>query len=73
MDLGKNADRARDDVTTQATSWFRTCEGMALWRWLLFAVMARFEVDEGVYLRIPSGRVTRCGVSATASTRGSST
>ena len=33
---------------------------MARWRWLLFATMARYEVGEDVYLRIPAARLNRC-------------
>jgi len=33
---------------------------MARWRWRLFAIMARLEASEDVYLRIPNARVARC-------------
>ena len=32
---------------------------MSYWRWLLFAAMARFEVDEDSYLRIPKAKTIR--------------
>jgi PTS system nitrogen regulatory IIA component len=35
-------------------------EGMSYWRWLLFAMMARLEVDEATYLRIPESKAIRC-------------
>jgi hypothetical protein len=60
MNLGNNADRHRGDAWTDASSYFRRREEMAGWRWFLFAVMARFEVSEDVYLRIPGTKVTRC-------------
>jgi hypothetical protein len=58
MDLGKNEDRHQDGVTRDAPSLSKR-EGMAPWRWLLFAVMARLEVGEDVYLRIPPSNVAR--------------
>jgi hypothetical protein len=30
---------------------------MSRWRWLLFAAMARFEVSEEIYLRIPTANL----------------
>ena len=32
---------------------------MSYWRWLLFAAMARFEVGEDNYLRIPKAKTIR--------------
>jgi hypothetical protein len=67
VDLGKNADRRQGDASTNVGSQFGKREGMAQWRWFLFAVMARFEADEGAYLRIPRAKVTRCDVATTIS------
>ena len=35
---------------------------MSYWRWLLFAAMARFEVGEDNYLRIPKAKTIRCDI-----------
>jgi len=32
---------------------------MSGWRWLLFMAMARFEIPEETYLRIPNAKATR--------------
>ncbi len=32
------------------------CERMSYWRWLLFAAMARLELTEDLYLRIPNAK-----------------
>jgi hypothetical protein len=65
MDLGDDADRDQSGVSIDRASWFRRREGMAHWRWILFAAMARFEVEEDRYLRLPNARVIRHGVATT--------
>jgi K+ transporter len=42
-------------VSTRSASGDR--DGMSRWRWALFAAMARFEVSEQAYLRIPTDKV----------------
>ena len=37
----------------------RKCERMSYWRWLLFAAMARLELTEDLYLRIPNAKTTQ--------------
>jgi len=60
MDFEGNSDRRTDSQAADGAWRVRAPEGMARWRWRLFAIMARFEADEGVYLRIASTRVTSC-------------
>ena len=52
----KNWDAHRQ--ATPARSWARLdrCEGMSRWRWLLFAVMARFDLGEDVFLGISNAK-----------------
>ncbi|MGE5143434.1 MAG: hypothetical protein ACM3OA_08375 [Acidobacteriota bacterium] len=54
MDFGGNSDRRAGGQAADGSSQPCVPEGMARWRWLLFAIMARFEADEGSYLRIAS-------------------
>ena len=42
------------------------CERMSYWRWLLFATMARLELTEDLYLRIPNGKTIRHDVTVNA-------
>jgi hypothetical protein len=60
MDSGGKAHRRVDGQAADSPSRLRESEGMARWRWGLFAIMARFEADEGVYLRIPNASATSC-------------
>lgn len=62
MDFG-NVHRGADRLAVDAASGLAEPESMARWRWRLFAIMARFEAGEDVYLRIPNAKLTRCDVS----------
>ena len=63
MELDDNANLRADGAAIETPRGSGRREGMAKWRWLLFAVMARFEVGEDVYLRIPSLHAgTQCRV-----------
>jgi len=73
MSSGRNVHGRETDISTGTPSRLRRCEGMAeemagrmsYWRWLLFALMARFEAGQDVYLRLPNARVIRGEVPVT--------
>jgi hypothetical protein len=67
MHFGKNEPRQADDIERHAAHRLGERDGMAWWRWLLFACLARHEAAEEVYLRIPKARLTRYDVPVTIS------
>jgi hypothetical protein len=62
MEFGKKTGRWRDDASAHSRSPSDQGERMSYWRWLLFVAMARLEVRDDVYWRIPNVKAIRRNV-----------
>jgi hypothetical protein len=59
MGFRAQTDRGQDEASAPSRSPSNKSERMSYWRWLLFAAMARFEVQEDVQLRLPNVKIIR--------------
>ena len=62
MDLAADPNGRQDNDSARANAKAAPT-GMGYWRWLLFAAIARVEVREESYLRIPNAKTKRQVVS----------
>jgi len=53
MDSKAHPPNRQDDNASSRAGPTTATSGMAGWRWLLFVAMARLELREDIYLRIP--------------------
>ena len=56
MDFGMLSTHGQDETLVNAVRISATSKRFAYWRWLLFAAMARFDLREDHYLRIPTAK-----------------
>jgi hypothetical protein len=59
MDSETLSTHRQDDALVDAGGTMPTSQRFAYWRWLLFAAMARLELRDDSYLRIPNDRTKR--------------
>jgi len=59
MESREGTGGCQNDGSAPSRSRSGKSERMSYWRWLLFAAMARFEVREDVYWRIPNAKAIR--------------
>lgn len=69
MELRKQSAPSQDERSARQAAAERY-DGMSYWRWLLFAALARFELREDIYLRMPNAKMVPHVVSVDISGRG---